>query len=195
MVQVHDIGEQDGSYFVAMEYVHGEDVRQLLAKVRERNEEVPLDHVVAMITATAAGLHHAHEKLSPTGVPLGLVHRDVCPANILLGYDGSVKLVDFGMAKAALRSTKTASGSLKGKASYMSPEQCVGKPVDRRTDTFALGIVLFELATARRLFKGANEFVTMTAIVEGTLPRPSTIRADLPPALDEIVLRALAREP
>jgi len=195
IVQVHDIGEQDGAYFFAMEYVHGEDVRQLLAKVRERNEQVPLQTVVAIITATAAGLHHAHEQRNPAGEHLGLVHRDVCPANILLGYDGSVKLVDFGMAKAALRSQKTASGSLKGKASYMSPEQCMGKPVDRRTDTFALGIVLYELLTARRLFKGVNEFLTMAAIVEGAVPPPSSYRSDLPAALDEIAARALAREP
>ena len=195
VVQVHDIGEQDGAYFFAMEYVHGEDVRKLLGKVRERGEQVPLEHVVAIVTATAAGLHHAHEQRSPTAEPLGLVHRDVCPANILLGYDGSVKLVDFGMAKAGLRSTKTASGALKSKASYMSPEQCVGRVVDRRTDTFALGIVLYELLTARRLFKGANEYMTMAAIVEGDVPPPSRHRADLPAALDEIVLRALARAP
>ena len=195
VVQVHDIGEQDGRYFFAMEYVHGEEVRQLIAKMRERGEQVPLGHLIAIITATAAGLHHAHEQRNQAGEPLGLVHRDVCPANILLGYDGSVKLVDFGMAKAALRSQKTASGSLKGKASYMSPEQCMGKVVDRRTDTFALGIVLYELATSQRLFKAANEFLTMSAIVEGSVPPPSTYRPDLPPALDEIVLRSLAREP
>jgi serine/threonine protein kinase len=195
VVQVHDIGEQDGRYFFAMEYVHGEEVRQLIAKVRELGDQVPLGHVVAIISATAAGLHHAHEQRNAAGEPLGLVHRDVCPANILLGYDGSVKLVDFGMARPALRSTKTASGSLKGKASYMSPEQCMGKPIDRRTDTFALGIVLYELATAQRLFKAANEFLTMAAIVEGDVPPPSTYRPDLPPGFDEIVLRALAREP
>jgi hypothetical protein len=178
-----------------MEYVHGEDVSKLLAKVRERGEMVPLEHVVAIITATAAGLHHAHEQRGPVGEPLGLVHLDVCPQNILLGYDGSVKLVDFGMAKAARRSTKTAAGALKGKASYMSPEQCCAHAIDRRTDTFALGIVLYELATAQRLFKGANEFLTMAAIVEGTIPPPSTVRAGLPKALDDIVLRALARAP
>jgi eukaryotic-like serine/threonine-protein kinase len=195
IVQVHDIGEQGGAYFFAMEYVHGEDVRQLLARISERGDQVPLDHVVAIITATAAGLQHAHEQRNPAGEHLGLVHRDVCPANILLGYDGSVKLVDFGMAKAALRSVKTASGSLKGKASYMSPEQCMGKTVDRRTDTFALGIVLYELATARRLYKAANEFLTMAAIVEGSVPPPSTYRSDLPATFDSIALRALAREP
>ncbi len=195
IVQVHDIGEQDGSYFFAMEYVHGEDVSKLLAKVRDRGEQVPLEHVVAIISATAAGLHHAHEQRSPAGEHLDLVHRDVCPANILLGYDGSVKLVDFGMAKAALRSNKTASGTLRGKASYMSPEQCVGRAIDRRTDTFALGVVLYELATAQRLFKGANEFFTMASIVDGVGPPPSAARPDLPKTLDDIVVRALAKAP
>jgi serine/threonine protein kinase len=195
VVQVHDIGEQDGAYFFAMEYVHGEDVRKLIATVRERGELVPIEHVIAIVTATAAGLHHAHEQRSPTGEQLGLVHRDVCPANILLGYDGSVKLVDFGMAKAGLRSTKTATGTLKLKASYMSPEQCCGRPVDRRADIFSLGIVLYELLTARRLFKGANEYLTMAAIVEGEVPPPSRYRPDLARVLDEVVLRALARSP
>lgn len=195
IVQVHDVGEQDGAYFFAMEYVHGEDVRRLLHRVNERGEQVPLEHAIAIVTATASGLHYAHEHMSPSGERLGLVHRDVTPANILIGYDGSVKLVDFGLAKAAMRSTTTATGTLRGKASYMSPEQCTGQPIDRRTDIFALGIVLFELVTAQRLFKGANEFMTMAAIVEGQIPRPSTLRGDVPPALDEIILRALQRSP
>src|SRR4051812_7006002 len=127
IVQVHDIGEQDGAYYFAMEYVHGEDVRTILSKIRERSEAVPLEIAVAIITAAAAGLHHAHEKVNAQGEKLGIVHRDVAPSNILVGYDGSVKLVDFGLAKAAQRSTTTASGTLKGKASYMSPEQCRGE--------------------------------------------------------------------
>jgi serine/threonine protein kinase len=195
IVQVHDIGEHDGAYFFAMEYVHGEDARTLLSHVRERGQQIPLDHVIAIVTSTAAGLHHAHEQRTPTGEKLELVHRDVSPSNILIGYDGGVKLVDFGLAKAALRSTSTAAGVLKFKAAYMSPEQCCGRLVDRRTDTFALGIVLYELATARRLFQGANEFSTMAAIVEGTIPPPSAARGDIPPALDAIVMRALARAP
>ena len=194
IVQVHDIGEQEGTYFFAMEYVHGEDVGKLLQRVRERGEHIPFDLVVAIVSATAAGLHHAHEQRDSAGHPLGLVHRDVTPSNILIGYDGSVKLVDFGLAKAA-RSTKTASATLTGKASYLAPEQCVGKPVDRRTDVFSLGVVLFELATACRLFKAANDFLTMAVIVEGEIPAPSTFRPEIPPALDAIVLRALARDP
>ncbi|HEY5949495.1 MAG TPA: serine/threonine-protein kinase, partial [Kofleriaceae bacterium] len=180
IVQVNDIGEENGEYFFAMEYVHGEDVRALLAKVRERNENVPFEIAVAIIMAAASGLHHAHEKVSTTGEKLNIVHRDVAPSNILVGYDGSVKLVDFGLAKAAQRSTTTAAGTLKGKASYMSPEQCKGEAVDRRTDTFGLGIVLFELVTAQRLFKGPTEYATMAAVVDGEIPAPSRIRADVP---------------
>jgi serine/threonine protein kinase len=193
IVQVHDIGEQDGAYFFAMEYVHGEDVRSIIARVRERGEAVPLEIAVAIIMAAASGLHHAHEKVSTSGEKLNIVHRDVAPSNILVGYDGSVKLVDFGLAKAAQRSTTTAAGTLKGKASYMSPEQCKGENVDRRTDTFGLGIVLFELVTAQRLFKGPTEYATMAAVVDGEIPPPSRIRADVPPALDAIILRALSR--
>jgi serine/threonine-protein kinase len=195
IVTVHDIGEQDGSYFFAMEYVHGEDARRLIGKVRERGEHVPLEHALSIVMAAAAGLHHAHEQSTPGGERLGLVHRDVSPQNILIGYDGSVKIVDFGMAKAVAKSTTTMTGILKGKASYMSPEQCTGKPLDRRTDVFCLGIVLYELITAQRLFKGANEFMTMAAIVEGVIPKPSTLRTEVPPALDEIILRALQRSP
>jgi serine/threonine protein kinase len=195
IVTVHDIGEQDGSYFFAMEYVHGEDARRLIGKVRERGEHIPLEHALSIVMAAAAGLHYAHEQSTPSGERLGLVHRDVTPSNILIGYDGSVKIVDFGMAKAVARSNTTSTGVLKGKASYMSPEQCTGKPIDRRTDIFCLGIVLFELITAQRLFKGVNEFMTMAAIVEGQIPKPSSLRTEIPPALDEIIMRALERSP
>ena len=195
IVQVFDVDREGGNVYFAMEYVHGEDARKLLLKTREQNVQLPIDHVCAIGAAAAAGLHHAHELHGPDRLPLGLVHRDVSPSNILIGYDGSVKLVDFGLAKAALRSAKTRTGSLSGKAPYMSPELCTGTPIDRRSDVFALGIVLFELATSRRLFKGDNDFLTMAAIVEGEIHPPSTFRPDLPPRLDAIIMRALARAP
>ncbi|HEY1548468.1 MAG TPA: serine/threonine-protein kinase, partial [Kofleriaceae bacterium] len=134
IVQVYDIDEDHGRYYFAMEYVHGEDVRKLLLKVRELDTLVPIDQVVAIGAAAAAGLHHAHEQVDANRSPLGLVHRDVSPGNILIGYDGSVKLVDFGLAKPALSSAKTRTGSIAGKAPYMSPELCQGKPIDRRSD-------------------------------------------------------------
>jgi serine/threonine protein kinase len=195
VVQVHDIGEQQGEYFFVMEYVHGEDVRKLLTAVSSRGERVPLEHVLAIATAAAAGLHHAHEQCGPNRAPLGIVHRDVSPANILVGYDGGVKVADFGIAKAVHRTSETESGTRKGKVAYMSPEQCIGDPVDRRSDVFALGIVLYELLTVRRLFKDDNDFLTMTAIVQGKIPPPSTSWLEIPPALEAIVMKALASSP
>ena len=196
IIQVHDVGEQDGAYFFAMEYIHGEDLRAIIAKVSERRETVPLELACQIVAAAAAGLHHAHDKLGPDRQPLGLVHRDVSPGNVLVGYDGGIKLLDFGLAKAAHRSSATTrAGALKGKAGYMSPEQCRGEPLDRRSDVFGLGILLYELLTARPLFKAMNDYMTMAAIVQSDVPPPSTVRADIPPALDEITLRALAKDP
>jgi len=195
IVQVHDIGEEQGEYFFVMEYVHGEDVRKLLTEVSSRGERVPLEHVLTIVTAAAAGLHHAHEQCGPNRAPLGIVHRDVSPANILVGYDGGVKVADFGIAKATHRTFETESGARKGKVAYMSPEQCVGLPVDRRSDVFALGIVLYESLTVRRLFKDDNDFLTMTAIVQGKIPPPSTSWPDVPPELEAIVMKALSSSP
>jgi len=195
IVQVYDIGEENGKPYFAMEYVHGEDLRRLLTEVVRKREQVPVPMAVTIVTAVARALHHAHEQRGSDQQSLGIVHRDVSPANIIVGYDGNVKVVDFGIARAAMRRTETQAGMLKGKAPYMAPEQCTGAPVDRRSDVFGLGIVLYELVTARRLFKGDNDFSTMSMIVGGTFPKPSTIRKDLPPDLERIILRALSREP
>jgi serine/threonine protein kinase len=175
VVQVQDINQENGIPYFAMEYVHGEDLRALLAHVHARKETIPIQHVLTIGCAVAAGLHHAHEQKTPDGKPLNLVHRDVTPANILVGYDGNVKIVDFGMAKAAVTSV-TQVGIKKGKAPYMAPEQCAGQRVDRRSNVFALGIVLYELITARRLFKGASDHDTMMTIVHGSLPPPLVMR-------------------
>jgi serine/threonine protein kinase len=195
VIQVHDIGEDEGDYFFTMEYLHGEDLRRLLMAVSRRKEKVPLEHVITIVTGAAAGLHHAHEQRDSDGQPLGIVHRDVSPSNIMVGYDGSVKVTDFGIAKATNRTAQTETGARKGKLSYMSPEQCLGKAIDRRSDVFALGIVLYELVTARRLFKFETDYLVMTAIVHGAIQPPSRLRPDIPPQLDEIILKALARKP
>jgi serine/threonine protein kinase len=197
IVQVHDIGKEKGEYFFAMEYVHGEDLRKLLMKVNRKKEKVPFEHVVTIVTTAALALHHAHEQRGTDRKPLGLVHRDVSPANIIVGYDGNVKVVDFGIAKAAINKSQesTKAGSLKGKVSYMAPEQCAGLSVDRRSDVYSLGIVLFELSTVRRLFKGNNDFLTMSAIVQGNIPKPSSYRPDIPPELEGIILKALSIDP
>jgi serine/threonine-protein kinase len=195
IVQVNDIGEEHGEYFFAMEYVHGEDTRKLLAQVAARNARVPLEHALTIVMAAASGLHYAHEQVGPDRKALGIVHRDVSPANILIGYDGSVKVVDFGIAKAAHQSNETGSGVLKGKATYMSPEQCNVEHVDRRSDVFALGVVLWELVTSLPLFHRENDFLTMSTIVKGDYPQPSSIRPDLPAELDTIIMKALSRSP
>jgi serine/threonine-protein kinase len=193
IVHVHDIGQEDGEYFFTMEYVHGEDLRRLLAHMADEGRLVPLDHCITIALATAAALHHAHEHRTPDRHYAGIVHRDVSPANILVAYDGNVKVVDFGIAKLAQRTEET--GLMKGKVAYMSPEQCLGHDVDRRSDVFCLGIVLYELVTVRRLFKGANDFLTMAAITHGVIPSPSMLRPEVPAELEAIILKALAQKP
>ncbi|MEO7092465.1 MAG: serine/threonine-protein kinase, partial [Polyangiales bacterium] len=194
IVQVHDIGEASGEYFFAMEYLHGEDLRTMLTMLSKTKTHMPLQHVIAIVSAAAAGLHYAHERRGPDKKPLNIVHRDVSPSNILVGYDGSVKVVDFGIAKAALN-VETRSGSLKGKVSYMSPEQCKSLPTDRRSDVYALGVVLYELATTTRLFKSDSDYLVMDAICTGKIPLPRVRRPDLPNELSTIIMTALSTDP
>jgi serine/threonine-protein kinase len=143
----------------------------------------------------AAGLHHAHEKTDRAGTPLGIVHRDVSPSNVLVSFDGGVKVVDFGIAKAAAYGTRTRTGTTKGKVSCMSPEQCRGEAVDRRSDLFALGVLLYELTTGVRPFQGDSEYAIIRKIVDEDAAPPSRHRGDYPPRLEAIVLRALRRDP
>ncbi|HEX3765303.1 MAG TPA: protein kinase [Kofleriaceae bacterium] len=194
IVQVHDIGEAAGEYFIAMEYLHGEDVRTILSTASRSRQHVPLGYAMAIVSAAAAGLHYAHERRGPDKRLLGIVHRDVSPSNILVGYDGSIKIVDFGIAKASARQ-ETRSGSLKGKVSYMSPEQCKSAESDRRSDVYSLGVVLYELSTTSRLFKGANDYLVMDQIVNGRVPLPRVRRPDLPSELSAIIMRAIATDP
>ena len=194
VAQVFEVDQADGAYFMAMEYVHGENARTMLETTIRRNWTIPLELAVMIVSGAAAGLHHAHERRGKNGQPLNIVHRDVSPANIMVGYDGSIKVLDFGIAKADERATQTVGGTIKGKYGYMSPEQCKGKPIDRRSDIFALGIVLYELATLRRAFKGKDDFETMKRIVAGDLVLPTTIVANFPRELEAIILTALAND-
>jgi serine/threonine protein kinase len=196
VVQVHDIGEVNGEYFFAMEYLHGEDLRKILGAVSKLKTHVPLANVIAIISAAAAGLHYAHERRGNDKKRLDIVHRDVSPSNIIVGYDGSVKVVDFGIAKARMRGVETRTGTLKGKVSYMSPEQCKGTSnIDRRSDVYGLGVVLYELATTARLFKAESDYLVMDAIVNGKVPLPRVKRPDLPNDLSSIIMRSLAVDP
>ncbi|MCA9706664.1 MAG: serine/threonine protein kinase [Myxococcales bacterium] len=193
IVQVYDIGEDDGAYFFAMEYVQGVDLRQLFAAARRAGRELPLQHVLHVITGLCAGLHYAHEMKDTSGAPLGIVHRDVSPSNVLVTFDGAVKVVDFGIAKAA--NVSTTAGTLKGKIPYMSPEQCHSRPLDRRSDVFSIGTLLWELTTGRRLFQADNELALLGVVARGEITRPRDVRPDYSPDLEAIVLRALALDP
>jgi len=195
IAQVYDIGEFGGSYFFTMEFVRGADVRSMLKTALIYGEPIPLAHVITIILGVTAGLHAAHEKRGLDGTPLDVVHRDVSPSNVLVSYDGAVKLVDFGIAKASQHRNRTQAGTLKGKAAYMSPEQCTGRPLDRRSDIFAIGILLYELACCRRLFVGESEFEIMSKIVNQDVTPPSDDDPDFPEELERILLRALKRNP
>jgi serine/threonine-protein kinase len=195
VAQVYEVDQADGAYFMAMEYVHGENARAILETTLRRGWTIPLELAVMIISGAAAGLHHAHERRGKNGQPLNIVHRDVSPANIMVGYDGSVKVLDFGIAKAEERATKTVGGTIKGKYGYMAPEQCKGKAIDRRSDIFALGICLYELTTLRRAFKGNDDFETMKRIVSGDVIVPSIAVPGYPRELEAIVLTAMATDP
>jgi serine/threonine-protein kinase len=195
IVQVYDIGAVEGRYFFSMEFLHGEDVRQILKATRGCGRELPLEHVLAIVVGACAGLNYAHDKTDSYGQPLGIVHRDVSPANVFVTYEGGVKLVDFGIAKASTRNTETRAGTLKGKIQYMSPEQCRGLPIDRRSDIFSLSIMLWELTVGRRLYDGRTDFEVLEAICHTDARRPSALVPGYPPALEQIVLRGLRRRP
>jgi serine/threonine protein kinase len=195
IAQVYDIGADSETYYFTMEYVEGRDLRHIRKRAVSLEQDIPLDTTVAVTLGVAAGLHAAHEKRGPDGAPLGIVHRDVSAANVIVTFDGNVKLIDFGIAKAARRQTNTRTGILKGKSCSMSPEQCLAEPVDRRSDIFSLGILLYEASTGTRAFPGDTEFETMRMIVEGILDPPSERRPEYPAQLERIVMRALERDP
>jgi serine/threonine protein kinase len=192
--QTFDVGQVDGSFFIAMEHVHGEDLRSIVRQMKKREVlEFPVEHALAIVLGMCAGLAYAHEHHDMNGAPLQIVHRDVSPQNVVVTFQGDVKIVDFGIAKSGKMLTEAKTGKLKGKVPYMSPEQARGEEVDARTDIFATGVMLFELTTGKRLFKGANELETLKLICEEEYPRPSQVRPDYPKDLESIVMRALAK--
>ncbi len=192
IVQILDFDLFDAGAFLVCEHVDGIDLRTLLRHLRAPPR---YDIAVSMIAEVATGLHAAHEATGEDGASLQLVHRDVSPSNVLLGTAGEVKIADFGVAKARSRSYHTVSGSIKGKAPYMAPEQILGEPLDRRADIFACGVLLFEVSTRTRLYSAHNNAVAMTEILHGTVPDPAERRPGYPPDLAAIVRRALARDP
>ncbi len=193
IAQVFDIGEFEGNYFFTMEFVRGEEVASILRRGWQRQKKIPLNHVLNIITQAASGLHYAHNRRDGNGDLRGIIHRDVSPSNILVGSDGSVKVIDFGVAKATNKEHQTTVGALKGKLAYMSPEQVVAKQVDRRSDVFSLGIVLYEMLTGQRLFQGDSDFLILNKVMNAEINPPSSIRSECPSQLDAIALKALSR--
>lgn len=193
IAQIFDLGKVDDSYFIALEYVNGRDLRGIFDELRKRSERMPMPQVCYFIMQLCEGLDYAHNKRDAQGRELNLVHRDVSPQNVLLGYDGEVKLIDFGIAKAAGKASKTQAGILKGKFGYMSPEQVRGLPIDRRSDIFALGIVLYEMLTGERLFIGESDFSTLEKVRNVEIIPPSSFNAEIPEKLERIVLKTLEK--
>lgn len=193
IVDVYDLGEIEHQYFIAMEYVDGHDLLKTLAACGRNNIGFPTDIALYIVMEVLKGLEYAHRLSRPDGHPYGIIHRDVSPSNILLSFEGDVKIGDFGIAKATTRE-KTSVGTLKGKFGYMAPEQVTGSKIDHRADVFAAGIVLFELLTGHRLFSSKNDIAVLERIRDAVIhPPPRHYRPDLDPDLERIVLKALAR--
>jgi len=193
IVHVYDVDEADGVRYIAMEFIHGETVTDIVRRSIARGTFLPLEHAIHIVSETAAGLAYAHESRDPEGRPARIVHRDVSPSNILVTYEGLTKIVDFGIARVQDQ-IREESGMRPGKVSYMSPEQVRGEGADHRSDIFSLGIILYEITVGRRLWRGPAE-VIMRRIVEELIPPPTYVRRDYPPALELIVMKALERRP
>ncbi len=191
VVRVEALRELDGSYCLLMEFVHGCSLSQLMGTLKERDLRFSPELAVAIAIRVADGLHAAHELLNPDGSAAGVVHRDVSPANVLVGYRGDVKLIDFGIAKASQRLHQTEAAGLKGKIAYMAPEQAFGRDVDRRCDIYALAIVLWEMLTMRRLFRADNDLRLLDMVRDPKVVPPSAVVPGIPPALDKVILQAL----
>jgi len=189
-----DLGEHHGELFIAMEFINGEDLAHV-ARAADKHKLAPLPHgvIVRVIVDACKALHHAHHVNDVHGRPLGIVHRDVSPQNILITYDGLVKIIDFGVAKATALVGETQAGVMKGKYAYMSPEQCRGLGLDKRADVFAAAVVAWEMFAWKRLFKRDANYLTLAAVVGDPVPEIHPTRREVPPELDAVLLRALSK--
>lgn len=195
IVQIYDLGKLDETYFIAMEYIFGRDLSEIGFKAKQKNNPVPIEYATKIISQVCEGLYFAHTKSDTLGNPLHIVHRDISPHNVLVSFAGNVKILDFGIAKAANQYDQTQQGILKGKVSYMSPEQIWGDPIDERSDLFGLGAVYYELLTGYRLFTGENDIAILRKITEEEVPPPSIHNKKVPPDLDAIILNMLSKDP
>jgi TonB family protein len=195
IIHIYDLGKIQSSYYIAMEYIDGFDLKTILRRGEERGQ--PMEPQLALFIASkvASALDYAHRKRDFEEKEMGLVHRDVSPQNVLISQEGDIKLCDFGIAKAASKASHTQAGALKGKLQYMSPEQAWGRSIDRRSDIFALATVLFELLTGRKLFTGDNELSILEQVREARVTPPSQMNDEVTPEIDRIVLKALQKDP
>jgi serine/threonine protein kinase len=195
IVQIFDLGRHAKNYWIAMEYVHGRDLRTILRRAKDRNLRIPLDIGTYVASKVCAALEYAHRKKDDKGHPMLIVHRDISPQNILISFEGDVKLTDFGIAKAATKASTTDKGALRGKLLYMSPEQAWGKPMDKRSDVFSLGIVFYEMLTDQKPFLGTSEMSILETVRECRIPPPTTVNDAIPEKLERVVMKALERDP
>jgi len=193
IVQINDLGVADGRYYICMEYLAGEDLEMVAARSGQQRQSVPIPIAARIMLSALEGLEFAHG-YQEQGRPVELVHRDISPSNILVTFQGTVKVLDFGIAKASSRVTQTQPGLLKGKWGYMSPEQARGESIDARSDLFSLGITFHELLTGRRVFERDHEIGVLLALMAQPIPTPSTLRPETPPALERIIMKALERQ-
>jgi len=194
IAQIFDLGKVEDHYFIAMEFIDGRDLYRTMKRLKDRRVPFPIDGAAWVAAECAAGLDYAHRKKDSRGRPLNIIHRDISPQNVLLSYEGEAKLVDFGIAKAALRAYETESGIIKGKFYYMSPEQARGEPLDHRTDVFSLGIVLYEMLTGELLYKDEDDASLLSRVRKADIAPPSLLRPEIPPTLERVVMKTLSRD-
>jgi len=193
IAQIYDLGRIGDCFFIAMEYVQGRDMRTIVPKAEKMDIPFPMEYSLKIASEACEGLYYAHRKTDEDGNPLNIVHRDVTPENIMVSFDGEVKLLDFGIAKAENLVSETRAGEIKGKLGYLSPEQVTCKNVDQRSDLFSLGTVLYEWITGYKLFGGGSDVEVLRNVVEGKIYPPSYFKEDIPEAVENILMRALKR--
>ncbi len=194
IVQIYDLGRVNDSYFIAMEYISGRDMSRIIPKAEKAGIPFPMIYALRIASNVCEGLYFAHTKGDAYGNPLNIVHRDITPENILVSFSGTVKIVDFGIAKANTQLEQTRAGEIKGKLSYMSPEQCMGHQLDARSDIFSFGSVIYEWVTGYKLFTGENEMAILKSIIDGKIYPPSYFKEDVPEAVERILMKALDKD-